>query len=138
VVARLTALRASSGANLGDVVDSLVTELDGLRSTAKGPAREARRQCLERLQALDARLLASMRERLDPAAVAALSAEADVELAPFRDRMPPTPTAAPRRRASTAWCATGSCFRSSPSNDVRSAVVRPAQNTGRTQHLQTG
>ena len=89
VVARLTALRASSGANLGDVVDSLVTELDGLRSTAKGLRGEARRQCLERLQALDARLLASIRERLDPAAVAALSAEADVELAPFRDRMPP-------------------------------------------------
>ena len=89
VVARLTALRASSGANLGDVVDSLVTELDGLRSTAKGLRGEARRQCLERLQALDARLLGSMRERLDAATVAALTAEADVELAPFRDRMPP-------------------------------------------------
>ena len=89
VVARLTALRASSGANLGDVVDSLVAELDGLRSTAKGLRGEARRQCLERLQGLDARLLAAMRERLDPPAVAALTAEADVELAPFRDRMPP-------------------------------------------------
>jgi hypothetical protein len=89
VVARLTALRASSGANLGDVVDSLVAELDGLRSAAKGLRGEARRHCLDRLQALDARLLASMRERLDTATVAALTAEADVELAPFRNRMPP-------------------------------------------------
>ena len=88
VVARLTSLRASSGANLGDVVDSLVAELDGLRSAAKGLRGEARRHCLDRLQALDARLLGSMRERLDAATVAALTAEADVELAPFRDRMP--------------------------------------------------
>src|SRR5436190_20904814 len=79
VVARLTALRGRAGANLEDVVDSLVTELDGLRSTAKGLRGDARRQCLERLQALDARLLAAVRGRLDPAAVAALTAEADVE-----------------------------------------------------------
>jgi len=89
VVARLTALRATSGADLGDAVDSLVAELDGLRSAAKGLRGEARRHCLDRLQALDARLLASMRERLDTATVAALTAEADVELAPFRNRMPP-------------------------------------------------
>ena len=89
VVARLTALRASSGANLGDVVDALVAELDGLKATAKGLRGEARRQCLERLQELDARLLSATRDHLDTATVAALRTEADAELAPFRDRMPP-------------------------------------------------
>jgi len=88
VVARLTALRASSGANLGEMVDSLVTELDAARASAKGLRGEARRQLLDRLQALDARLLASMRARLDAATMAGVTAEADAELAPFRDRMP--------------------------------------------------
>jgi hypothetical protein len=88
VVARLTALRASSGANLGDVVDALVAELDGAQAGAKGLRGDARRQFLERLQALDLRLLGAMRERLDTATLAALTAEADAELAPFRDRMP--------------------------------------------------
>jgi hypothetical protein len=89
VVARLTALRASGSANLGEVVDALVAEIDGARSTAKGLRGEARRLLLERLQVMDARLLASMRERLDAAALAGLTAEAAAELAPFRDRMPP-------------------------------------------------
>ncbi|HEV8397084.1 MAG TPA: hypothetical protein VGQ37_22535 [Vicinamibacterales bacterium] len=89
VVARLTALRASGAANLGEVVDALVAEIDGARSSAKGLRGEARRQLLDRLQAMDAQLLASMRERLDAATMAGLTAEAAVELAPFRDRMPP-------------------------------------------------
>jgi hypothetical protein len=88
VVARLTALRASGAANLGDVVDVLVAEIDGARSGAKGLRGEARRQLLDRLRAMDAQLLASMRERLDAATLAGLTAEAAAELAPFRDRMP--------------------------------------------------
>lgn len=89
VVARLTALRASGGANLGDVVDAMVPELDAAKSSAKGLRGDARRQMIERLQALDAQLLASVRDRLDAATLAGLTAEADAELAPFRDRMPP-------------------------------------------------
>ena len=88
VVARLTALRASSGANLGDVVDPLVTELDAARAGAKGLRGDARRQLLERLQALDLRLLTATRERVDAATLAGLATEADAELTPFRDRMP--------------------------------------------------
>jgi hypothetical protein len=97
-VARLTALRASSGANLGDVVDPLVTELDAARAGAKGLRGDARRHLLERLQALDARLLTATRERVDAATLAGLATEADAELAPFRDRMP----AAAYGRAHTA------------------------------------
>lgn len=88
VVARLTAMRASSGANLGDVVDALVPELDAAKSSAKGLRGDPRRQLIERLHALDAQLLASVRQQLDPPTVAALTAEAAAELAPFRDRMP--------------------------------------------------
>lgn len=89
VVARLTALRASGGANLGDVVDPLVAEIDAARSGAKGLRGEARRQLLNRLQALDTELLTVARERVDTATLDGLATEADAELAPFRDRMPP-------------------------------------------------
>jgi hypothetical protein len=88
VVARLTALRASSGANLGDVVDPLVAEVDAARAGAKGLRGDARRQLVDRLSALDARLLTAARERLDASTLAELAAEADTELAPFRTRMP--------------------------------------------------
>jgi hypothetical protein len=88
VVARLTALRASSGANLGDLVDPLVMELDAARAGAKGLRGDARRGLLDRLQLLDRQLLAATRERVDAATLQALATEADAELAPFRDRMP--------------------------------------------------
>jgi hypothetical protein len=69
-------------------VDPLVAELDAARAGAKGLRGDARRQLLDRLQALDGRLLASTRERVDAATLTALALEADAELAPFRDRMP--------------------------------------------------
>ena len=89
VVARLTALRGSTGANLGDLVDPLVAELDAARAGARGLRGEARQRLLDRLQALDAQMLSAVRERLDPAALGELGTDADAELAPFRDRMPP-------------------------------------------------
>jgi hypothetical protein len=88
VVARLTALRASNGANLGDVVDPLVAELDAARAGAKGLRGDTRRVLVTRLHALDTQLLASARERVDASTLAALATEADAELAPFRERMP--------------------------------------------------
>jgi hypothetical protein len=88
VIARLTALRASGGLPLGDVVDALVTELDGARAAAKGLRGEARQALLDRLRALDSELLAAVRARLDAETMMAISAEATVELAGFRDRMP--------------------------------------------------
>jgi len=89
VVTRLTGLRASSGANLGDLVDPLVAELDAAKAGAKGMRGEARQKLLDRLQVLDTQLLSAARERLDAAALRELGIEADAELAPFRDRMPP-------------------------------------------------
>ena len=89
VVARLTLLRAGNGAGLGDVVDPLVAELDAAHAGAKGLRGDARRVLLTRLQTLDANLLTAARERVDPNTLAGLATEADAELAPFRDRMPP-------------------------------------------------
>jgi len=88
VVARLTALRASGGLELGEVVDPVVSELDGVRAGAKGLRGEARRQLLDRLRALDAQLLQATRSRVDVPTLAALGVEAEAELAAFRDRMP--------------------------------------------------
>jgi hypothetical protein len=88
VVARLTAMRASGAANLGDVVDAMVPELDAAKSSAKGLRGDPRRHLIERLQILDAQLLAAVRAHLDAPTIAGLTAEADAELAPFRDRMP--------------------------------------------------
>ena len=88
VVARLTALRGSTGAHLGDLVDPLVAELDAAKAGAKGLRGEARKQFLERLQVLDATLIGVSRARLDAATLGTLAADADAELAPFRDRMP--------------------------------------------------
>ena len=41
-----------------------------------------------RLAQLDVELLAAVRSRFEPSALASLGAEADAELAPFRSRMP--------------------------------------------------
>jgi hypothetical protein len=89
VVARLTVLRAGNGASLREVVDPLVAELDAARGSAKGLRGDARRVFLTRLHALDAQLLAAARERVDAGTLEGLATEADAELAPFRDRMPP-------------------------------------------------
>jgi hypothetical protein len=88
VVARLTALRASGGLELGEVVDPVVSELDGVRAGAKGLRGEARRQLLDRLRTLDAHLLQATRSRVDGPTLAALGVEAEAELAAFRERMP--------------------------------------------------
>ena len=88
VVARLTTLRAGAESWLSDLIDGIVRELDAARARAKGLRGEAREQMLARLRELDAALLGAVRERSDTATLERLGAEADTELAPFRERMP--------------------------------------------------
>ena len=88
VVARLTALRAGADRSLDAAIDPLVRELDTARGRARGLRGEAREQLLTRLRELDAALLAAARERCDAATLQQLGADADAELAPFRERMP--------------------------------------------------
>ena len=87
MIARLTAVRGGADRSLDDVLDRFVRELDTARAGAKGLRGEARSAFLARLEAMDAELIASARTSADDVLIRQLEAEADAELAPFRDRM---------------------------------------------------
>ena len=87
VVARLTALRAGEGRSLDTACDEIVRELDTVRAGSRGLRGEARETLLERLRTLDLRLLEAARAVCDAPTLERLSADADVQLAPFRARM---------------------------------------------------
>jgi hypothetical protein len=87
VIARLTAVRGGADRSLDDVVDRLIRELDTARAVAKGLRGDARAAFLERLQALDVELIDAARLQGGAETLRQLEAEADQELAPFRDRM---------------------------------------------------
>jgi hypothetical protein len=89
VVARLTALRAGEDRSLDGIADTLVRELDAVRATARALRGDSRQTLLDRLRAMDRELLDAARMHTDVAAIEALEREAAVELAPFRDRLPP-------------------------------------------------
>jgi hypothetical protein len=99
VIARLTTLRAGTDRSLDDSLDTVIRELDARRSDAKNLRGEARRTFLERLDAIDAELLAAIRTQCDRATLAQLTAEADEELAPFKDRLSGAALAAAQRAA---------------------------------------
>lgn len=88
VIARLTALRAGDDRGLDAVLDTIVAELDGARARAPGLRGGARAELVDRLAWLDARLVDAARALLAPDSLVALRREAEVELAPFRARMP--------------------------------------------------
>jgi hypothetical protein len=87
VIARLTMVRGGEDRSLDDTVDLLVRELDAARAGAKGLRGDARSAFLERLKTMDAELIAAARSRSSEDALRQLEAEADEELAPFRERM---------------------------------------------------
>jgi len=86
VVMRLSEARARGtlGEEFDDLIDRASRELDDARTRAGGVRGDARRALVERLAALDAELLARARERVTEAERAALAAEAEQELAPYR------------------------------------------------------
>jgi hypothetical protein len=87
LVARLTALRSGEDRSLDPLLDDMVRELDVARAGARGLRGEARHALLDRLRAMDRTLLDAAYARCDGATRQALAEEADVELAPFRERM---------------------------------------------------
>jgi len=87
VIARLTTLRGGGDRSLDGILDAVIRELDGRKAEAKGLRGDARRAFVERLSAIDAELLAAVRTQYDTAMLAQLGAEADEELAPFKDRL---------------------------------------------------
>jgi hypothetical protein len=100
-LARLTVLRGSdkAGPLIGPALDSAVSALDAVRAEAGRARGEARDQVLQRLHDIDDRLAADALASLDPAARATLERDADVELAPFRERMAADAYAQSRRAA---------------------------------------
>ena len=87
VVARLTAARAGESRPLDSVLESLVRELDAIRTHAKGARGAAREEIVARLAVLDASLLESARAEAAGGTLEEIAGEADTELAPFRARM---------------------------------------------------
>jgi hypothetical protein len=89
VIARLTTLRAGEDRTLDGAIDAIVRELDAFRAKAKAVRGDAREILLDRLRELDASLIDTVRAQCDGVALQQLGAEADEELRPFRNRMPP-------------------------------------------------
>jgi hypothetical protein len=87
VIARLTTVRGGPDRSLDESLDAVIRELDGRRAEAKNLRGDARRLFIERLSAIDIDLLATVRSRCDEATLAQLTAEANEELAPFKDRL---------------------------------------------------
>jgi hypothetical protein len=88
VVARLTTLRAGDVRAFDAIFDDLIRELDAARARAKSLRGDARQALVERLRALDEQLIAAARDGCGAAMLQELRVEADLELAPFRARMP--------------------------------------------------
>ena len=92
-IARLTALRAGGTRTpaFDSHIDAVVRELDHLVADARGARGERRASIAVRLQELDTELVqAALQETgTDRSVVAALTREAEAELAPFASRMPP-------------------------------------------------
>jgi hypothetical protein len=99
VIARLTAVRGGDDRSLDDVLDRFVRELDAARAGAKGLRGDARAALLGRLQALDTELIEAARTQSSAETIRQLEAEADEELASFRDRMAPEVYARSRHAA---------------------------------------
>jgi hypothetical protein len=87
LVARLTALRAGEDRRLDAILDDIVREVDAARGGSKSVRGDARTALVERLRALDARLVQAARDVCDATTLQRLEDDADRELAPFRQRM---------------------------------------------------
>jgi hypothetical protein len=101
VLLRLSSARASGaiGAAFDPLIDRAARELDLVRADARGLRGEARKQLLDRLVALDSELMQAAHSALDEASAVAVARQADEELAPFGDRLPPDALARARKAA---------------------------------------
>lgn len=90
VILKLTALRGGGRVppSVDAALERTVRELDAARAGIRSIGREARARLIERLQSIDQELVAAAREACDAERLAELRAEAELDLRPFRDRMP--------------------------------------------------
>jgi hypothetical protein len=98
VIARLTTLRAGADRPLDSTLAGVIRELDGRRAGARNLRAGARREFIDRLSAIDGELLDAARRLCDATTLERFAAEADEELAPFKDRLS-TATLEESRRA---------------------------------------
>jgi len=96
---RLTTARATGavGPEFDGPIDRVAAALDEARAAPGGLRGEARKSLIARLAAIDADLLTAARAALEEGQLAALTREAEADLAPFRGGM--TPEAWARARA---------------------------------------
>lgn len=88
VVARLTLLRGGEDRRIDTVLDEIVREVDAARGGARSLRGEARTELVARLRVLDARLVQAARGVCDVPTLQRFAADAERELAAFRQRMP--------------------------------------------------
>jgi hypothetical protein len=87
-MAKLTALRAGAAPRVPtDLLNGVVRELDQMLTPAKHARGAARAAMVDRLASLDRQLLDAARSGLPPAESESLKAQAEADLAPFRERM---------------------------------------------------
>lgn len=100
-IGRLTALRGSSasGAIAEATLDDAVRRLDALAARAERARGAARTALVAELEAIDASLLDAAERGLSRDLLAELQAQAERDLAPFRDRMQPESFRAARQAA---------------------------------------
>jgi hypothetical protein len=100
VLARLTTARVQGalGEEADGLLDRISADLDAARG-ACGVRGDARRALVARLSALDAELLELVKRTLPATDRAAVEADADAELAPFRSQMAPDAYARARATA---------------------------------------
>jgi hypothetical protein len=88
VVARLVARRGGPDRSIDAALDEIVRELDAARAGSKNLRGGQRDALLDRLRALDRRLIEAARTAADGETLRRVTAEADEQLSPFRGRMP--------------------------------------------------
>jgi hypothetical protein len=90
-VARLTTLRAGGqrSASFAERIDAAVRQLDHLAADARTVRGEARADIIDRLRVLDNELVGAAAQEVSGETTAALRSEAEAELMPFAQRMPP-------------------------------------------------
>jgi hypothetical protein len=80
-------LDAGIGGAFAEAIDRILGRLDALRAEAKGARLEARERVVAALADLDREMIEAASAALDHAGRAAVRAEAERELEPFRARM---------------------------------------------------
>jgi hypothetical protein len=89
VIARLVGLRDEDDRGWHEVAEAVIAELRDVRHRGGALRGDARRAFIDRLRTLDGQLIDAARQRCDSATLARMELEAEAELEPFRNRLPP-------------------------------------------------